>query len=811
MARTIHAGHPAVTAHGGDLVKILVYPHDLGIGGSQLNAIEIAYEMTRLGHEVLVYGQPGALSARIAELGLEMIESPALGRRPTRSVVQDIGRIVDERDIDIVHGYEWPPGVEGYLACRGRPRTRAVTTVMSMAVAPFLPRSMPLVVGTEQIAATERAAGRTFVSVLEPPVDIVANRPGVAGDLRSARRRWGILEDRPTIVCVTRLARQLKLEGLLTAIDAVRDLHPEHPAQLLIVGDGEAREEVSQRAAEANRAVGYPAVVLTGELDDPRPAYDLADVCIGMGGSALRSMAFAAPLIVQGEGGFFRLLTPDSLPDFLWTGWYGHGQGTPADLTAMLRALLDDPERRAELGRFAHGVVEQRFSLAAAADHQLAIYRSALQMRPADSRVVAEAEAVVDFGRYHLAKRIARVTGRGSTDDFNAKPVARNGPPPPSGATDGAVVYFAGVSWDAVAGTDRHLATALSRQQRVIWIDPPQPWSPRRGRRVPATSQVGTGVLRVHTTCPPGVSRPVLRRFARWLTERRALAAVRRAGSSVSAVVVSSPEQLLPAWDIDAVRVYYETDDFVAGAALLGFSSRYARRCRAANVRRSDVVMGVSADLTAELSGDAHAVTLPNGTNHRHFLATDEAPAPAEITLERPVAGVVGQLNDRLDLGMLEAVADLEVGLLLLGPRHDSSPETRSRLEALLARPNVQWIDRQPFDRLPSFLAGMDVGLTPYTATAFNRSSSPLKSLEYLAAGLPVVSTDLPSARALDTDLVMLASTPVEFAKLTAHAIDQADDPAIRRRRRDFAAGHSWEARADQLRAAIALVKEGAR
>ncbi|QGG42350.1 glycosyltransferase family 4 protein [Aeromicrobium yanjiei] len=797
-------------------MRILVYPHDLGIGGSQLNAIEIGHEISRLGHEVIVYGQPGALSARIADLGLEMIASPPLGRRPTRSVVHDIGRIVDERHIDIVHGYEWPPGLEAYLACRGRPHAQAVTTVMSMAVAPFLPRSIPLVVGTEQIAAQERADGRCLVSVLEPPVDLTTNHPGAAGDLQAVREQWGLRDDIPTVVCVTRLARQLKLEGLLTAIDAVGVLHPEHPVQLLIVGDGDSRDEVARRAAEVNQALGRRAVILTGELEDPRPAYDLADVCIGMGGSALRSMAFAKPLIVQGEGGFFRLLTPESLPDFLWTGWYGHGGSAPvAALAAMLRELLDAPQRRADLGRFARTTVEQRFSLAAAADRQLAIYRTALDTARPRPSVTAEAAAVAAFGTYHLAKRAARARGRRSTDDFNARPVVRSGPPPPGASTDGTIVYFAGVSWDAVAGTDRHLATALARRQRVIWVDPPMSWVARRRRgiTVPPLSEVGDAgsrLLRVSTSCPPGVSRPLLRSIARWLTQRNARRAARQHGADVSAVIVSSPGQLLPAWDDDAVKVYFETDDFVAGAELLGFAPAYATRRRRANVRRSDLVVGVSESLTADLrGGDAHAMTLPNGTSHRHFLTDLSIAGPPELVLDRPVAGVVGQLNDRLDLGMLEAVAELEVGLLLLGPRHEMSPGTRARLDALIGRHNVQWIDRQPFERLPAFLFAMDVGLTPYTDTAFNRSSSPLKSLEYLAAGLPVVSTDLPSARALRTDLVMLASTPADFAKLTAQAIERPVDPQLRERRRAVAAAHSWEARADQLLAAIGAARDG--
>lgn len=268
----------------------------------------------------------------------------------------------------------------------------------------------------------------------------------------------------------------------------------------------------------------------------------------------------------------------------------------------------------------------------------------------------------------------------------------------------------------------------------------------------------------------------------------------------MSAIVVSSPNQLMPRWPDAAIRVYYETDDFVAGAALLGSSNRHASRSRARNVRRSDVVLGITDTLTHDLAdGRALAATLSNGTDHRHFASPPDRSAAALVDLDGPVAGLVGQLNDRLDLDVLEAVADLPVSLLLVGPRHEVNIETTARLDALIARPHVQWVDRRPFDDLPAYLAAMDVGLTPYANTAFNRASFPLKTLEYLAAGLPVVSTDLPSAQALDTDLLTLATTPEEFAKMTADVLEQPVDPDLIDRRRAFAERHGWDARADQL------------
>jgi teichuronic acid biosynthesis glycosyltransferase TuaH len=99
----------------------------------------------------------------------------------------------------------------------------------------------------------------------------------------------------------------------------------------------------------------------------------------------------------------------------------------------------------------------------------------------------------------------------------------------------------------------------------------------------------------------------------------------------------------------------------------------------------------------------------------------------------------------------------------------------------------------------------MGVGLTPYADTDFNRASFPLKTLEYLANGLPVVSTDLPAVRWLDTDLIEVGTGPEDFASKVREVLSRPFDEAERARRIAFARRHSWTARAEQLLAILPL------
>lgn len=418
-------GGPAlnVRSPAEDPLRILVYPHMLTVGGSQLNAVELAGAVRDLGHEVIVFGTPGPLVEVVHDLRLPYVESPQPGRRPSAVVIRALSSLVEERAIDVLHAYEWPPAIECYVAGSLLRRRPTVCTVMSMGVAPFIPSHLPLVVGTRHIQATEERRRRAEVTLLEPPVDTTSNRPDVDGsDLLPA----GVRSPDPDvlhIVVVSRLAHELKLQGLLEAISVMPQLAAEFRVRLVVVGGGPAAEAVAAAARRSNELCGEEVVVLAGELLDPRPAYALADVALGMGGSALRAMAFGRPLVVQGERGFWEELSPETVDRFLYQGWYGTGDGQDGGprLLELLRRLLQDADRRRTLGAYGRGLVVERFSLARAARTQVEVYaraaRDGVEWPPPPVETCRAAAGLV---RHETVRRVRRLLGAGAADDFNA-------------------------------------------------------------------------------------------------------------------------------------------------------------------------------------------------------------------------------------------------------------------------------------------------------------------------------------------------------------------------------------------------------
>lgn len=396
-------------------MKILVYPHTMEIGGSQLNAVELAGAVRDRGHEVVVFSEDGPLVDTVRSLGLPHVLRHDSLTTPDLGTSWHLRSIIAKRQIDIVHGYEWPPALEATAAVAGT-RARVVATVLSMAVADFIPRSIPLVVGTQGILDRTRPTWRGPVHLIEPPIDTVANSPEHPAD--EFERAWPRAGVESQVVIVSRLANDVKLEGILTAVTAVGRLAATRSIRLVIVGDGLARSTVAAAAESVNTTTGLETVVLTGAMADPRGAYAAADVCVGMGGSALKAMSFAKPLVVQGEGGFFERLMPATAPTFLQQGWYGTARLTQDEAVARLAGLLgeildeEDAEEDGAAGGFGRAIVEHRYSLAGAAVTLEQVYEEAQHFRDRPTRHVRElGRSGVGLVGYKVRRRRARARG----------------------------------------------------------------------------------------------------------------------------------------------------------------------------------------------------------------------------------------------------------------------------------------------------------------------------------------------------------------------------------------------------------------
>lgn len=186
-----------------------------------------------------------------------------------------------------------------------------------------------------------------------------------------------------------------------------------------------------------------------------------------------------------------------------------------------------------------------------------------------------------------------------------------------------------------------------------------------------------------------------------------------------------------------------------------------------------------------------NSLYLPQGVNFDHF-ATPRALPPDLQDLPRPIIGFAGGVGPAIDFALIrEVAAGLPAAtVVLVGPH-------QQRIDEADWPSNVRFLGPRPYADLPAYVQGFDVALIPYVLNAWTRAVDPLKLLEYLAAGIPVVSTELPEVHKYSS-VVRIATGSSTFVQAVRAAIDSRDEEA-RLKRQAVAMENRWEIRAAQF------------
>ena len=369
--------------------------------------------------------------------------------------------------------------------------------------------------------------------------------------------------------------------------------------------------------------------------------------------------------------------------------------------------------------------------------------------------------------------------------------------------------------WDKDLRTnEQHLLTRLARHNRVLYIESlgvrrPQ-LAARDLRRIARRLVKGLRPLRtidgVHVLSPlvlPLHHRAWARRLNAALLPRVVLWAVRRLGFSDLLLWAFMPQaEVLLAPLAPAQVLYYVDDDHAAKKGIDGPTFRAAEE---RFVAAADVVLASAPELVERmraLHADVHYA--PSVADTELFArALQPGPADAAIdALARPRIVFVGAIvANKLDLELIAQLTRLrpDWSFAFVGPVGPGDPGTN--VDLLRHLPNVRMLGHRPYEALPDVLRGADVAIMPYRTNGEMRSVFPMKTYEYLAAGVPVVTTPLPALASVEE--VVKAADAAEMAARIDDAL-AADTPQARAARSAAAQSHSWEARLEQLAEVLA-------
>jgi glycosyltransferase involved in cell wall biosynthesis len=369
------------------------------------------------------------------------------------------------------------------------------------------------------------------------------------------------------------------------------------------------------------------------------------------------------------------------------------------------------------------------------------------------------------------------------------------------------VVCVSSIDWDGKWQGHQEIASALAAaDNEVLFIEntgvraPALRDAPRLLKRARNWSRARAGLrterdrLQVHSpVLLPFPYSPTAVRLNRRLLVRAVARWTARVGRPHPILLTFLPTPLVLALAHliePELTVYYSVDDLgssSSGAARIGTSE-------AELLRTADLVFVTAASLQARALEHRHEVhMLPAGVSFGAFeRARAEAvhPLPDLEGIPGPIVGFVGGLNQKLDEPLLADVARrlADLHFVVAGPHVSPAP-------ALRACPNVHLLGLQPHAAIPRLLRRVAVGIIPYRVTEYTSHIYPAKLNEYLATGLPVVSTPLPEVVRFNhghPGLVAIADRAETFAAAIRRAV-QESSPIEARRRIAVARANRWE------------------
>ena len=240
----------------------------------------------------------------------------------------------------------------------------------------------------------------------------------------------------------------------------------------------------------------------------------------------------------------------------------------------------------------------------------------------------------------------------------------------------------------------------------------------------------------------------------------------------------------------ESLSVYYCVDEW---ATFPGIDKATLNKLERELLEKVDVTFTTSLALAEKKRVHCPATHLaPHGVDYAKFATAldDNLAVPDDLSkLPGKKIGFFGTLRDFLDYDLIAHVAKArpDWSIALIG-------QELCNIGPLKGLPNVHLLGQKKHDQLPAYCKGFDVGLIPYRIDNDVKFINPLKLREYLSAGLPVVSTDMPEVQPY-AHLCHIAQTGDQMVAAIERALGEGS-PAQRAARCESMKSETWQARA---------------
>ena len=347
------------------------------------------------------------------------------------------------------------------------------------------------------------------------------------------------------------------------------------------------------------------------------------------------------------------------------------------------------------------------------------------------------------------------------------------------------LVCFSHLRWDFVWQRPQHLLSRVAKHYRVLVIEEPI-FKPGAAPHMEISHRPG-GITIAAPVLPEGLD------AAEVILEQRDLvdALLAREPEGTARVFwYYTPMALAFSSHLESDLTVYDNMDELS--AFRGASPELLA-LEEALFARADLVFTGGMSLYEAKRGRHRSVhAFPSSIDFEHFSKARAgfADPKDQAPFGRPRLGFFGVIDERMDIDLVGQVAELrpDWNFVMIGPVVKIDPA------ALPRRDNIHWIGGKKYQELPHYLSGWDVGFMPFALNEATRFISPTKTPEFLAAGVPVVSTPITDVVRPygEKGLVEIAKTPLEVVRKAESLLERPREAWLAKVDRHLAAG-SWD------------------
>lgn len=196
-----------------------------------------------------------------------------------------------------------------------------------------------------------------------------------------------------------------------------------------------------------------------------------------------------------------------------------------------------------------------------------------------------------------------------------------------------------------------------------------------------------------------------------------------------------------------------------------------------------------------------------SSVEREHFSRAqdDDVPIPQDLrNVKKPIVGYFGVIDERLDLELLHEVALLKpnINFVMIGPLAKIGEEDLPREQ------NIHYLGMKSYKDLPEYLSVFDVAMMPFALNDATKYISPTKTLEYMAAGKPIISTPIKDVERDYSHCISLVRTSKEFS-VAIDELLQTDQQELQKKYKEILDKTSWDTTAEKMKKIIRSTARG--